>query len=357
MSDPTVSVVMSVFNGQQFLAEAVESILKQSFRDFEFVIIDDGSTDETPKILNEYAGRDTRIRLVRQQNKGRAESLNIGIGLAKGKYIARMDADDISLPNRFQEQVEFLEQHPDVGLLGGTYQRIDRRGKILETVRGPLEDQEIKTRILEMNPMCHPAVMMRGDVALAAGGYRKALLDADDYDLWLRMSERTQLANLDGCILQYRFHSEQATIANSGHQSLCVLAARAATRFRRAGKSDPLSGVDSITPELVLSLGVTAAEMERARVAVYRYWMDDRVRDDPDVALRMIEGIIHSSGYPRVERRVIADLCLTAAGIQYKQGRPMKALLSVIRGVLVRPIIAARPVRNAFMRLAALIRA
>lgn len=264
MSSPTVSVVMSVFNGQAFLAEAIESILNQAFRDFEFLIVDDGSTDATPEILSTYTKQDRRIRIVRHENKGRAVSLNIGIGLSKSLYVARMDADDISLPNRLKEQFEFMERHPAVGLLSGSYERINAEGRLLDTVRLLPTDEEIKLAMLVNNPMCHPAAMMRRDVAIACGGYRKAFLDADDYDLWLRMSELSQLANLEQPILQYRVHSKQVSIVNSSHQMLCVLAARTAAAFRKQGRPDPFSGVEQITPDLLRKLGVTSTEIQNA---------------------------------------------------------------------------------------------
>jgi glycosyl transferase family 2 len=277
MSSPTVSVVMSVYNGQAFLAKAVESILGQSFRDFEFVIIDDGSTDRTAQILAAYASRDSRFRVVRHENKGRTESLNIGIRLAQGKYIARMDADDVSLPHRLQVQVDFMELHTEVGLLSGSYERISGDG-LLDRVRLPLLDDEIRSMMLRENAMCHPAVMMRKEVAIACGGYRKVFSESEDYDLWLRMSERSQLANLEQPILQYRVHPKQASIVNSRHQMLCVLAARTAASFRKQGRPDPFSGAEQITPKLLRKLGVTRAEIQDCLLASHRSSVLDPIR-------------------------------------------------------------------------------
>src|SRR6266446_9100847 len=152
-SPPTVSVVMSVYNGQRFLSEAIQSILRQSFSDFEFVIVDDGSTDKSSGILAEYMRLDGRIRVHRHTNKGRAISLNIGIELSKGRYIARMDADDVALPNRLKEQVDFMELHPEVGLLSGSYERIRSNGRLLDRVRLPLLDDEIRSMMLHSNAM------------------------------------------------------------------------------------------------------------------------------------------------------------------------------------------------------------
>jgi glycosyltransferase involved in cell wall biosynthesis len=278
-SPPTVSVVMSVYNGQRFLSEAVQSILGQSFSDFEFVIVDDGSTDKSSEILAQYMRRDDRIHVHRQTNKGRALSLNIGMELSKGRYVARMDADDVALPNRLAEQVDFMELHPEVGLLSGSYERISSDGRLMDMVRLPLRDDEIRSMMLQSNAMCHPAVMMRKEVAIACGGYRKVFLDADDYDLWLRMSERIQLANLEQSILRYRVHSKQASIVNLRHQMLCVLAARTGAAFRKQGKPDPFSGVEQITPELLRKLGVTTAEIQECLQASQRNPVLDPIRN------------------------------------------------------------------------------
>ena len=200
--------------------------------------------------------QDERIRILRHANKGRAESLNVGIGLVSGKYIARMDADDIALQHRLEDQIAFMDQHPEVGLLSGTYERFSGNGSAIDIVRPPLRDDEIRLMMLRTSAMCHPAVMMKRDIVLISGGYRKPLLDADDYDLWLRMSERTQLANLEQPILRYRVHSKQSSIANSSHQALCVLAAHSIGNAK-LGKLDPLTSVHRVTPELLIRLGVT----------------------------------------------------------------------------------------------------
>ncbi len=353
MARPTVTVVMSVFNGQSFLPEAIESILGQTFSDFEFVIIDDGSTDSTAKILSDYARLDSRVHVFPQKNKGRAESLNRGIQLASGHYIARMDADDVAMPNRLQYQVDFLEHHPDVGLLGGAFELITRSGQVFQTIRCLLDDSEIRLRMLVSNPMCHPAVVMRRKIALASGGYRKALLDADDYDLWLRMAEHSQVANLHQIVLRYRIHPAQVSIQNMTHQTWCVLAARAAASLRKRGSPDPLVGVEEVTPRLLSALGVTEQEIEHALAGVYTYWIEILRQSDPELALQTIDRLLQLSGSASTDRPTLADTWLNAASIHYKQGRPVKALLSVGRGILVRPIIAGRPVKRAFMRLAA----
>src|SRR5439155_4227257 len=137
MSSPTVSVVMSVFNGQEFLSETIESVLNQSFQDFEFVIVDDGSTDGTAEILSKYISRDNRIRVLRDGKKGRAAARNEGIGLAKGKYVANIDADDLAMPGRLEEQVAFMERNPEVGVSGGAFELMTDSGRAVDIVRHP----------------------------------------------------------------------------------------------------------------------------------------------------------------------------------------------------------------------------
>ncbi|HEV3481455.1 MAG TPA: glycosyltransferase [Candidatus Acidoferrales bacterium] len=353
VDSPTVSVVMSVFNGQTFLREAVESILAQTFTDFEFIIVDDGSTDKTAEILSGYAKRDNRVRVISQENRGRAESLNRGIALATAPLIARMDADDISLPHRLKEQVDFLDSHPEVGLLGGAYQRIDAKGRARGITRFPASDSEIRTVILQYNPMSHPAAIMRKDVALASGRYRTAFRESEDYDLWLRMAERTRLANLDQVVLQYRIHAHQVSARNANYQWLCVMLASRAAALRRMGHPDPLSGVEELTPQLLDRFRATPAEIEAAPADVQWYWIDALRHSDPELALRLIQGQLRLPRSERASRLKLADAWLKAAGIHYRQGRFAKALQSVGHGVAVRPIVAGRPIKRAFVRLAA----
>ena len=342
---------MSVYNGQVFLSEAIESILRQMFRDFEFVIIDDGSTDETSEILSAYANRDARVLVFHHDNKGRAESLNIGMNFAKGPYIARMDADDIALPDRLQQQYEFMRRHPEVGLLSGAYERISSDGQLLDIVRPPLRDDQIRLMMLRTSAMCHPAVMMRKEIALLSGGYRANLLDADDYDLWLRMSEHTQMANLENIILRYRVHPNQASVANSISQTLCVIAARTAAMCRKLGEPDPLSGVEKVTPQLLRKLGVTTAEIQDSLLVNYGNWIELLNTKDPDAALRIVEGLLQTADSKWTEQSPLADAWLIAAAIYYQRGRLGKAFLYICRGILVRPIVVGRPAKRIFTKL------
>jgi glycosyltransferase involved in cell wall biosynthesis len=203
-SMPTVSVVMPVFNGAEFLDEAVFSILDQTFRDFEFIIIDDGSTDETASILQKYAEVDRRVKVFPQTNEGMIPALNRGCRLARGQYIARMDADDISLPHRLERQVEFLEGHPDIGIVGTWASRIDENGSIIgDWCLSPNPNILNWTHFFRVC-VIHSTAMIRRDVLEKVNFYRPDATHAEDRDLWLRASAITEFSNVPEILLKYR---------------------------------------------------------------------------------------------------------------------------------------------------------
>src|SRR5579872_4675255 len=209
---PSISVVMSVFNGERFLRDAIESILNQSFCDFEFIIIDDGSTESIGSILDWYQKSDPRIRVYHQENRGLIESLNRACGLARGKYIARMDADDIATPDRLGRQLQYMEAHPGVAVLGGAVEIIDANGKLRGNAAPPTGDDAIRSNLQNGNTVFyHPTVMMRKEVFLAVGGYREVVVDAEDFDLWTRIADKHKLANLAQVVLKYRRHPHQVS--------------------------------------------------------------------------------------------------------------------------------------------------
>ena len=239
LDSPIVSVVMCVFNGELFVGEAVESILGQSFNEFEFIIINDGSTDSTDSILDYYQRKDPRIIICHQENRGLVDSLNRGCSLSRGKYIARMDADDIAINNRLLWQVDFLDEHPEVGVIGGAIEVINTVGQSLVTHRYPVKDSEIKKGLIHGDcPLVHPTVLMRKAVFTEVGGYRKVFVDAEDFDLWLRVAERWKLANLKQVVLKYRRHPDQVSVKKFKRQALSNLAARAAALSRKNVNAD-----------------------------------------------------------------------------------------------------------------------
>ena len=207
---PKVTVLMPIYNGQQYLRESIESILDQEFADFEYLIINDGSTDSSVAIIESYT--DPRIRLVHnEQNVGLVGTLNRGINLSRGQYIARMDCDDISLPKRLQLQVQFMEQHQQVGVCGSWYRLLDG-AENLRDCRLPIGSNEIKCQLLFRCPLAHPSVILRKSTLLQYGLYYDyEYKHAEDYNLWMTASKFTQLANIPEFLLVYRRHGDQVT--------------------------------------------------------------------------------------------------------------------------------------------------
>lgn len=203
-----LSVLMPVYNAEKYIKLAVESILNQSLSDFEFIIINDGSTDNTLMILHKYAAQDRRIRLISRENKGLIDTLNEGLALAKTSLIARMDADDVSLPTRFQEQFDYLNNHADVVCVGGASIMIDAGGNELHLLVPPLDNDDIQENALKGHcPINHPTAMYRIDAVKYVGNYSHKFYPSEDLDLWLRLGEIGKLANLKNPVLKYRFLS------------------------------------------------------------------------------------------------------------------------------------------------------
>jgi glycosyltransferase involved in cell wall biosynthesis len=212
---------MSVYNSEKYLEEAIESILAQTYTNFEFIIINDGSTDGSLNIIQEYMKNDKRIVLITRENKGLPYSLNEGIEKAKGKYIARMDADDISLPTRFEEQVKFMEENQDIGVCG-TWAEVFGDNRKNELLRHPTIHEELKVRLLFSVCFAHPTVMIRKIILDKYNlKYNIEYVNAQDYELWSRVSAVTKLANISKILLRYRVVNDSITvIANNEKKEL-----------------------------------------------------------------------------------------------------------------------------------------
>ena len=207
---PTLSVLIPTYNGGRYVFEAIQSILNQTYQDFELLIIDDGSTDNTSKIIQSF--NDPRIRWFRnEKNEGLIATLNRGLELAQGQLIARMDSDDLSLPDRFEKQIHYLNEHPDVSVVGGAYETIEENVRI---VRHPTDPEQVRQELLFTGcVIAHPTVMFRKKVLEDLGfTYDKNYPHAEDYALWAKLSQQVKLANLPDVLLRYRVHSEQASI-------------------------------------------------------------------------------------------------------------------------------------------------
>jgi len=212
MNRKFITVLLSVYNGENYLKSAIESILNQSFKDFEFIIIDDRSRDNSWRVINSF--KDPRITPVKnEKNIGLAKSLNKGIGMAKGKYIVRMDADDISFKNRIKTLIGYMEENDEIGVCGSWVKTFGEFGG--EVWKYPKHDTEIKSHLIFKSPFAHPSVIIRKNVLLDNNIFYDTTLKASqDYALWVSLSELTKFANLEKVLLQYRLHP-----ANTGRVS------------------------------------------------------------------------------------------------------------------------------------------
>ncbi len=198
---------MAVHDGEAYLPEALDSLLAQTLRDFELVIVDDASTDGTAAVLEAYAARDARVTVVRNEKNSRlAASLNRGLERCRAALVARADADDVYAPERLARQARFMEAHPDVGVLGCGYHRVGPDGDRRGTITPPAEHATIRARQLFMNSFLHPGVVFRTEVVRGGGGYDEAFWTAQDSDLWARLRDRTRFANLPEPLVHYRVH-------------------------------------------------------------------------------------------------------------------------------------------------------
>lgn len=208
-SDPFISVLMPVYNGEKYLREAIDSILNQTYTNFEFIIINDGSTDTTEEIILSY--EDERILYIKnEENLRLIRTLNKGLDLAKGKYIARMDADDISLPSRLEKQVKFMEKNPEVGLCGTFLKTIGNRE---DTVSFHTDDNNIRFRLLFSTYLRHPSVMIKSEIIKKYDlKYNSDYLHVEDHKMWIDISKHTQLAIIPNFLLKYRVHDENISV-------------------------------------------------------------------------------------------------------------------------------------------------
>jgi len=256
---PIISVLMAVYNSEKYLSEAIESILAQTYSDFEFIIINDGSIDRSEAILQEYRKQDERIRVISRGNTGHAAALNEGLIHANGRYVARMDNDDIAFPERFAKQVAFLEEQSDYVAVGSRVLMIDPEGRPIGLANELTSHEEIDAMHLagSSGAIAHPAVMLRSIALQKIGGYNKKMETAEDVDLFLRLAEVGRLANLPEVLLKYRLH-----LKSTGHTrrtEQCQAESLAITEAHRRRGLEPPTRLKN-------------AEQQRSIDNIYRTW-------------------------------------------------------------------------------------
>ena len=218
---------MPVYNAEKYLNTAIESILNQTFNNYEFIILDDASTDGSWDIIKRFANTDKRIVALRNsKNLRTTKTLNRGLKIAKGKYMVRMDADDWSYPDRLQKQFDFMENHPEVGVSGGTIEICDQRLKVLNLRRYPQTDENARKIIFRYSPFAHPATIWRMKIIKEIGGYNENIPLSQDYELYFRVGQKSKFSNLSEVILKLRTHDDSSSLALGKSQEQFALYSR-----------------------------------------------------------------------------------------------------------------------------------
>ena len=278
-SAPTVSVLMTMFNGARHLRASVESILAQTFGDFEFLIVDDGSRDDSAAIVESYG--DARIRLVRnERNKGQTPCLNQGLALARGAWVARQDADDLSLPRRLERQMERLRRDEKLVLLGCQAWLVDDGGKFTGLLDVALGPESIEWAGLWENPFIHTAAIFRREAVARLGGYDESFRICQDYDLWMRVAAEHATANLSERLTVYRYAAQ--SLQHSGRETVREESRRVLRRVLARAFSETVSEAD-VAVLMRFREGVAAAELAEFR-AVYAHLLGDYETTHPALA-------------------------------------------------------------------------
>jgi len=330
---PRISVVVPVYNAEAYLAAAVNSILTQTFRDFELIAIDDGATDASAEILDRLAQHDDRMIVVHQPNGGIVAALNRGLALARGEFVARMDADDVACSERFARQLAFLDAHPDVAVVGAAVTLIDAHGRAIRDAEYPETPAAIAAFLATGSALAHPVVMMRRAAVLAVGGYRPAYEYAEDYDLWLRMAEKYALANLPDRLLYYRQHAAKLSIAHAAEQRLATSIAQYAARCRRAGKPDPTEGLSALSRRDIDRFDLSPQEKSAIMLDIVDAFLTvDAWREGPDCLARTVDllGELDADAAPR--QRLVRARLMVGYGYAWR-GHPVTAARWVLRAV------------------------
>jgi glycosyltransferase involved in cell wall biosynthesis len=222
-----ISVLLPVYNGEKFLSESIESILNQTLKNFELVIIDDASSDKTWEIIKRYRKLDRRIVALRNERNLRiSASLNKGLDVAKGKYILRMDADDWSYPRRLEKQYRFMEKHTEIGVSGGSIEVCDEKLKVINKRNYPISDKAVRKVIFRYSPFAHPATIWRKEIMKSAGGYNPNIPLSQDYDLYFRVGKISKFGNLNDVLIKLRTHDDSSSIVRGKFQEQYTIYSR-----------------------------------------------------------------------------------------------------------------------------------
>jgi hypothetical protein len=333
---------MPVYNGERFLEQAVASVRNQSFREWELIVVDDGSTDATAAILSRHTSEDARVRVYHEHHRGLIDALNFGCGMARSQYLARMDADDVAMPQRLEQQLVLLEANKRLGVVGSAIRVIDGCGNPLFQVTYPTTDVGVRRSLVSGNAFAHPTVMMRRTVFEGSGGYRHPFLYGEDYDLWLRMSVLCEFANTPRVLLDYRFHSAGASSQEMSHQVLVMVAAAISAELRRSGQVDTIARLERVTLAHLLDIAPSRTDVLNRIVELSAGRSGFLVRvNRPDDALRLLGWADHITGQ-MATGRARAKASVLRAAAWHKKGSFWRCLGATLEAFRSDPVRAAQ---------------
>jgi glycosyltransferase involved in cell wall biosynthesis len=343
---PRVSVVMPAYNSEKYLTEAIRSITSQSFKEVELIVVDGGSTDRTSSIVEDISAQDARVRLVRQAHTGIVDGRNRGAALARGEYLAWLDADDVAAPHRFERQVQFLDIHAGVAAVGGNIVVTDEHLRPRLRVTYPTDSAQIAATLPDANVLATSATMLRLSAYRSVGGCRRAFKQgAEDYDLWLRLSERHPLANLPEVLAYYRTHASQVSSSGVERFVIPTVAAQLSATARRKGQPDVYGDVDVFTYEWLASMAQNRIELDHAILnaaagqATYLALIGQ-----PDTARSLLEWANSTVHTRRIARLTRAHVQLAKSIGAWQDHRRSAALVAGIQAAALDPVRFARMV-------------
>lgn len=272
MTLPLISIIMPVYNSEAYLQDAIDSILDQTYTNIELLLLDDGSTDQSIEIIQKSVLRDRRIRALYLDHRGLVPTLNHGIAEAKADIVARMDSDDIALPDRIEQQVQYLLRHPQIVAVGTSIQiYVQNQGLMPGSTTPPSAPEAVLRELPKGCCIAHPTVMFKRQAILDAGGYKETYMPAEDYELWLRLLARhpNGISNLPQTLLHYRVHDSQISSQRLFDQILHTQAAMLAYDMYKSGLPDPFANDSNITYQKITTLVSNTSHLDQRIIAGY----------------------------------------------------------------------------------------
>jgi glycosyltransferase involved in cell wall biosynthesis len=325
---PRTSFLIPVRDGGRYIVAALESALAQTDPDLEVVVVDDGSSDDTAALVEGVQTRDARVRLLRlTRGSGLVDALNFGLEQARGDFVARLDADDLAMPDRLEQQLSFLDANPGVAVVGSALDLVDGRGTHVGRVDHPTEPGTVRLRLIQGNVLAHSAVVIRRDRLDATCSYRRTFAHAEDYDLWLRIADSHDLANVAEPLTRYRIHADQVSATHIEEQAVSALAARTVARIRRdTGREPDLPSTADMA--FLLRMGLTNETVAQAIAQAALEWSSMVEKVDRRRAATLLASVSR-----RLRSGSTHPVELDRRAIRYalQGGRPDRAIAPLLR--------------------------